>query len=141
MGKLFGIVVFLLKLFLTFVFTMSALCKLTPKFHTDAYYMIDAEVRNKQFPLWDAKVFSQFNIVISALVFKTIIAISELIGALLIWWSVFGSLILMSVMAGAVFTHISLEEDFIFPLGLLICAFVLFYERCRSTSSTKKKRY
>jgi hypothetical protein len=85
----------LLSLFVTVVFTLAGLCKITPSVHPDTYYILDQKFRDSFTPYVQnnllGKIDALSTIKINPVTFKTVIGYIEVVGAFLLWTSVASS--------------------------------------------------
>mmetsp|Transcript_11486 Transcript_11486/g.18750 ORF Transcript_11486/g.18750 Transcript_11486/m.18750 type:complete len:160 (-) Transcript_11486:103-582(-) len=113
-------------IFLSMTFLLTGLCKIIPHVHADTYHFLDAAFRNEIVPAWQLRVFNGLGVKVHPLVFKFLVGNLEAFCAIVLWAGGtirrIASFLLTIIMANACLTHYWLDQDFGFPLTLMICS-------------------
>jgi uncharacterized membrane protein YphA (DoxX/SURF4 family) len=77
----------IIKLLLSTIFLLSGICKVTPKFHPDTFYLLDGKFRDSFTPYFQREILDKVvgDIRLDPVLFKTSIGYTEVVCALLLW--------------------------------------------------------
>ncbi len=139
MGFWLGTFRFLLACLVSIIFIFAGTCKITPAVHPNTFYELDQKFRGPYVKVIQGFVTNTLKTKhrVNPSVLKRYLGIAELISVLLIWSGngQIGGSILACIMAGACYVHVSLKEDYFFPMAVgLMCL-------CISWMSIKKGGY
>jgi len=119
-------VMYAVRIFLSSIFLLSSVMKITPALHQDTHYML-AEKFRSYLIIWKANAFDHIGLDIDDTTYRLSVGFTELFCLFLLWTSLrkISAFILMSIMAGAVLTHFWLKEDVVFPSILCGLCFMM----------------
>lgn len=115
--------------FVVFVFLLSGLVQVSKVVDPDTYIVMDELFRNTCAPVWQHIIDrSGISYTIDPVIFKCTVGYTQLLAVsiMLIGYTRLAMIILMTLMVGALITHVMADQEFFFPLLLLGLCIGLF---------------
>ena len=116
-------------LFVSVIFMMSGLCKVSKSFHPDTYIMLDEAYRSQLIPAWQSNVFDKYKVPLhlDAHNIKVCVGYIEIASTIVMWCfgTKFAGYVMALLMVLVTISHKMINEDSAFPAVIaVLCMFL-----------------